>query len=217
MKKKVQKKLLLSPKNRKDGAKMRKLRTSMAAIAFLLILAFSSMSSFAAPKAKTANDYFTTAISSSQKTVTVTVDLNQKSGFTSGQFGVCYDPEQLVFEYAYYNNAMGLVDVNINEDGLVLYAWADEKADNYSERLITITFTALNAYNGEKVSVMTDVVEGYQNFKALTNGEDKVYTTTLKLPNSNSFWGRHDSWNDYRCNIYNVFNRWFWGFSHFFW
>lgn len=194
---------------------MKNIFKSMAAIAFSLILAFGSMSSFAA--SKVANDYFKTEISSSQKTVTVTVDLAKKSSFTSGQFGVVYDPAQLEFQYAYYNDAMGLVDVNINEDGLVLYAWADECADNYSERLITITFKALNAYNGEKVTVLTDVVEGYQNFKALENGEDKSYSTTLRLPGSNSFWGRHDVWYDYRCNMQNAIDRIFWNLSHFFW
>ena len=190
---------------------MKKITTSLAAIAFSLILALSSVSAYAAKNAKKSNDYFSTYISTAREYVTVDVDLASRSSLTSGQVVLFYDPDVMELQWGYDNSFFDLVDVNANYGkGAISFAWASDEAAFFSENLMTLTFKVKNAQNGQKVSVVTDVVEAYQNFTALENGEDKTTTATLRLP---SFGGRYYRWEDTR----NAINRFICSILRYFW
>lgn len=136
---------------------------------------------------KNANNYIYTTIDSYRDDVDVYVDLSSKSNFTSGQVVVYYDPEVLSLNYALQNTSLDMSDLNVSyTDNSVSFAWASDTADRWSETLMMLNFTAVNAYNGEKVSVLTDVVNAYQNFTALPTGEDVTTTETLSMPKRSS-------------------------------
>ena len=190
---------------------MKKFTTSLAAIALSLVLALSSMSAYAAGKAKKSNDYFKTYVSTTREYVTVDIELDRRSSLTSGQVVLFYDPEVMDFQWGYDNSFFDIVDVNANYGkGAISFAWASDEAAYFSESLMSLTFKVKNAQNGQKVSFVTDVVEAYQNFEALENGEDKTSTATLRLPR---IGGRYYRWEDTRNEI----NRFICSILRYFW
>ena len=190
---------------------MKEITTSLAAIALSLVLALSSMSAFAAGKAKKSNDYFKTYVSTAREYVTVDIELDRRSDLTSGQVVLFYDPEVMDFQWGFDNSFFDIVDVNANYgNGAISFAWASDEAAYFSESLMSLTFKVKNAQNGQKVSFVTDVVEAYQNFEALENGEDKTSTATLKLPR---IGGRYYRWEDTRNEI----NRFICSILRYFW
>lgn len=194
---------------------MKKIFTSVAALAFTLIMALSSIGAYA--KSNVATDYFVTTISSRQDTVKVMVDVTKKSEITSGQFVVAYDPSVLELDWAVYNDSLSLDDINVDEDGVVSYAFVSDKPLKASERFVTLNFKAKNAYNGEKVTIATKVTDAYQNRKAMELREAEEGTITLKLPKPTSFWGRHEAANNVRNSIYDALSRFFCNITRFFW
>ena len=194
---------------------MKKIFTSVAALAFTLIMALSSIGAYA--KSNVATDYFVTTLSSRQDTVTVMVDVIRRSEITSGQFVVAYDPSVLELDWALYNDSLALDDINIEEDGIVSYAFVSDTPLKASERFVTLSFKAKNAYNGEKVTIATKVTDAYQNRVAMELPGAEEGTLTLKLPKPTSFWGRHEAANNARNSIYNALTRWFYNITGFFW
>ena len=187
---------------------MKKITTSLAAIVLCLVLALSSMSAFAAGKS---NDYFKTTITSVRDYVLVDVDLSRKSNLTSGQVVLFYDPEVMELQWGFDNSFFDLADVNANYgEGAISFVWASDEPAYYSEKLMTLTFKVKDAKNGQRVSVVTDVVEAYQNFEALENGEDKVSTTTLRIPKLGGFFSR---WNGTGSQV----NKFFASILRYFW
>ena len=190
---------------------MKKITTSLAAIVFSLVLALSSMNAYAAKSVKKSNDYFYTTVTTARDYVMVDVNLSSRSSLTSGQVVLFYDPEVMELEWGFENSFFDIVDVNANYgEGAISFVWASDEAAYFGENLMSLTFRVKNAQNGQKVSVVTDVVEAYQNFNALENGEDKTTTATLRMP---CFGGRYYRWNDARNEI----NRFICSILRYFW
>ena len=185
---------------------MKRITTSLAAIAFCLVLALSSMSAFAAEKTAKSNDYFNTTMVAARDYVVVNVDLSKKSGLTSGQVVLFYDPEVMEMQWGFETSFFDIADVNADYgEGAISFVWASDEPATYAENLMTLVFKVKDAKNGQKVSVVTDVVEAYQNFVALENGEDKTSTVTLRIPKHGGIFTR---WNGsqsdvdkYFCNL----------------
>ncbi len=144
------------------------------------------------PKSTIAKEYFTTDISSSKDTVEVTVDLKRSSKITNGRVAVTYDPAVMRLDYVYYSSYLGTVDVNTSytngsKKG-VSAAWISSSAATSSLPVLTLVFKVKNAYNKQKVSVETDVLEAYKGDEALIYGDPVVSETTLKIKKSTSIW-----------------------------
>ena len=190
---------------------MKKITTSLAAIVFSVIIALSSVNAYAAKNVKKSNDYFYTTVTTARDYVMVDVNLSSRSSLTSGQVVLFYDPEVMELEWGYENSFFDIVDANANYgEGAISFVWASDEAAYFSENLMSLTFKVKNAKNGQKVSVVTDVVEAYQNFNALENGEDKTSSATLRLP---CYGGRYDRWYDARSEI----NRFICSILRYFW
>ncbi|MBO4678421.1 MAG: hypothetical protein J5626_01985 [Lachnospiraceae bacterium] len=189
---------------------MKKFTTSLAAIALSLVLALSSMSAFAAGKTAKSNDYFNTTMYAARDYVVVNVNLSRRSNLTSGQVVLFYDPEVMELQWGFENSFFEIADVNDDYGkGAVSFVWASDEAARYAENLMTLTFKVKDAKNGQKVSVVTDVVEAYQDFVALENGEDKTNTVTIRLPKFGGFFNRfNETGNDvnrFFCSILRYF------------
>lgn len=140
---------------------------------------------------KTADDYFTTSISSYKDTVTVSLSLEKNSKLTSADTVIYYDDEVMELTDVIDVSSIGLTDVNeAYENGDkkgVSFAWASDKEVTKGGQILTLSFKVKNATDKEEISVETDTLDAYANGEALAlSEEENVVSTTLSIPSYNS-------------------------------
>lgn len=166
--------------------KIKQLWTVLAVVLCISMLAAPVAAQ--AAQAKTAGEYYSTDLDSYRDDVTATIKLTRNSKLSSGRVVLYYDPSVLKLNWFVGDDFIGIVDINPNCDApegmaAVSCAWVSDGAIKSACPVFTVDFTVIDAKNGQKVSVETEVLESFNADGAVALSEkNTVSTTTISLP-----------------------------------
>lgn len=130
------------------------------------------------PAASVKQGVIVTKLSSQGRTVTLTVNITKDSQASSGRIKIHYPNTLLRVTSAQGGKRWDLEDVNtgLSESGqnLVSYAWADMEKLTGEGNLLTVTWEAQDAANGQEIVVETEVAELYSLDERMTVNPDWI-------------------------------------------
>lgn len=119
-----------------------------------------------------------TQLTSTGRTVKLTVNIIKDSEISSGRIKIHYPQEFLSLTDAQTGKLWQLEDVNrqLLEEGqnVVAFAWADEEKFTGEGNLLTVTWEALDVASGKEIAVETEIVELYSQKERLEVKSDWI-------------------------------------------